>query len=122
LRASLALAFRGYAPDVSDQVVQDCEPIWDCPAPGVLVDVRLDIEAQPREEISATDFALGAEVTRLMALLDKIENGKITKIDVRAGLPRRVTLEHPYVDGLSDLTELSLPVARQAGSKDPVRR
>jgi len=28
-----------------------------------------------------------------LALLDKIENGKITKIEVRTGLPRRVTLE-----------------------------
>jgi hypothetical protein len=57
------------------------------------VDVRLDVEAQPRDEMAALDFALGAEVTRLMTLLDKVENGKITKIEVRAGLPRRVTLE-----------------------------
>ena len=61
--------------------------------PSVLVDVRLDVEAQPRDEMAALDFALGAEVTRLMTLLDKVENGKITKIEVRAGLPRRVTLE-----------------------------
>src|SRR5436190_15874477 len=72
---------------INDLSVRDGEPLWQCPAPAVLVDVRLDVEAQPRQEIAAADFALGAEITRLMALLDKIENGKITKIEVRAGLP-----------------------------------
>jgi|SRR5665213_568854 len=74
---------------IHDLSVRDCEPIWQCPAPGVLVDLRLDVEEPPRDEILTADFALGAEVTRLMALLDKIENGKITKIEVHAGLPRR---------------------------------
>ena len=78
---------------IHDLSVRDREPILQYPAPAVLVDVRLDAEAKPREEMAAMDFALGAEVTRLMALLDKIENGKITKIEVRAGLPRRATFE-----------------------------
>ena len=108
---------------IHDLSVRDGEPVLQCPAPAVLVDVRLDVEAQPREEISTADFALGAEVTRLMALLDKIENGKITKIEVRAGLPRRATFEARTAEAdPNELTKLSLPVARQAGSKDPVRR
>jgi len=78
---------------INDLSVRDCEPILECPAPSVFVDVRLDVPAQPRDEISTADFALGAEVRRLMALLDKIEKGKITKIEVRGGLPRRVTFE-----------------------------
>ena len=78
---------------ILDLSVLDGEPIWQRPAPAVFVDVRLDDETPPREEISAVDFALGAEVTRLMTLLDKIEKGKITKIEVRAGLPRRATFE-----------------------------
>jgi hypothetical protein len=78
---------------ILDLSVRFCEPIFQCPAPVVFVDVRRDVEARPREEISTTDFALGAEVTRLMALLDKIENGKITKLEVRARLPRRATFE-----------------------------
>jgi hypothetical protein len=78
---------------ILDLSVLDGEPIWQSPAPAVLVDVRLDAETQPRQEIAATDFVLGAEITRLMALLDKIETGRITKIEVRAGLPRRATFE-----------------------------
>jgi hypothetical protein len=83
---------------ILDLSVRNGEPILQCPAPAVFVNVRLDVEAQPREEMSAADFALGAEVTRLIALLDKIENGKITKIEVRAGLPRRATFEARNVE------------------------
>ena len=108
---------------IHDLSIRDCEPILQCPDPAVFVDVRLDVEAQPRKEMATADFALGAEITRLMALLDKIENGMITKIEVRGGLPRRVTFEGRHAATKSnDLTELSLPAARQAGSKDPVRR
>ena len=78
---------------IRDLSVLDREPILCCPAPAVFVDVRLDVEAQPRDEISTADFALSAEIIRLMALLDKIETGKITKIEVRAGLPRRATFD-----------------------------
>ena len=96
---------------ILDLTIRESEPILRCPAPAVLVDVRLDIEAQPREEISKTDFALAAEVTRLMALLDKIENGKITKIEVRAGLPRRATFEGPKAarNPATDRIEFCLP-------------
>lgn len=78
---------------IHDLSVRDGEPILRCPTPAVFIDVRLDVEGQPREEISTADFALSGEIIRLMALLDKIETGKITKIEVRAGLPRRLTLE-----------------------------
>jgi hypothetical protein len=81
---------------IHDLSVRDREPLLKSPAPTVFVDLRLDAEEQLRQEISTADFALCAEVTRLMALLDKIENGKIAKIEVRAGLPRRVTLEDRY--------------------------
>ena len=83
---------------ILDLSVRNGEPLLQCPAPAVFVDVRLDVEAQPREEMSAADFALGAEVTRLIVLLDKIENGKITKIEVRAGLPRRATFEGRHAE------------------------
>jgi hypothetical protein len=63
------------------------------PAPDVLVDVRLDSEERPRDELSLPDFALCTEVCRLLSLLDQIENGKISRIEVRAGVPRRITLE-----------------------------
>ena len=78
---------------IHDLSVRDGQSILQCPAPAVFVDIRLDVEATAREEISVADFSLGAEVTRLMALLDKVEDGKVSKIEVRAGHPRRATLE-----------------------------
>jgi hypothetical protein len=81
---------------IHDLSVRNREPFLKSPAPAVFVDVRLDIDGQPRQEISSADFVLGAEIMRMMALLDKIENGKISKIEVRAGLPRRATFEDPH--------------------------
>ena len=69
------------------------EPLLSCPGPIVLVDVRLDSEESQRPELALADFVLCAEVYRLMCLLDHVENGKISKIEVRAGIPRRITLE-----------------------------
>jgi hypothetical protein len=58
----------------------------------VLVDIRLDSEEPARDELALADFGLCAEVRRLMSLLDHVENGTILKIEVRAGIPRRITL------------------------------
>ena len=79
----------GYLQDLE---VRDCEPIFSGCGPIVLVDVRLDSKELPRDELALADFALSAEVCRLMSLLD-LENGRISKIEVRAGIPRRITME-----------------------------
>jgi hypothetical protein len=63
------------------------------------------------------DFILCEEV--LIALFEKIQNATISKIEVRAGLPRRISLKH-------HLSEKKiwhyLSAVRQAGSRDPVRQ
>jgi hypothetical protein len=58
----------------------------------VLVDIRLDSEEPARDELALADFGLCAEVRRLMSLLDQVRNGRISKIEVRAGIPRRITI------------------------------
>jgi hypothetical protein len=60
----------------------------------VLADIKLDSEQRLRPEADQPDFVLCIEVVRLMALLDKIQNGKISKLEVRAGIPRRVVWEN----------------------------
>jgi hypothetical protein len=77
----------------------------------VLTDVRLDLEEDRRSELALADFALSAEVCRLMSVLDQFENGQISKIEVRAGIPRRVTLQTQVSEEFCQL-----PAARQAGS------
>jgi hypothetical protein len=78
--------------------VRHGEPCLTDPGPSVLVDVRLDSEELTRDESSLVDFVLCAEVRRLMSLLDRVGNGKVLKIEVRAGIPRRVTLEKQLKD------------------------
>jgi len=61
-----------------------------------------------------------AEVCRLMRVLDQIGDEGISKIEVRAGIPRRILLESRLVG--QGIGRAVSPVARQAGSRDPVRR
>jgi hypothetical protein len=85
--------------EINNLAVRDCEPIFSDPQCIVLVDVKLDTEQRPRQEVGQTDFLLSAEVVRLMALLDTIQNGKISKLEIRAGIPRRVIWESRVVEG-----------------------
>jgi hypothetical protein len=79
--------------------VRDREPVLSDPQCVVLVDVKLDSEECPRHEADQSDFLLSAEVIRLMAVLDKIQNARITKIEIRAGIPRRVIWEKSAAGG-----------------------
>lgn len=80
---------------IQDLIVRNQEPVLGAPPPVVLRDVKLDSEDRLRDELGMTDFALCAEVGRLMLLLDRIQNGKISKIEVREGIPRRIVFESP---------------------------
>jgi hypothetical protein len=80
----------GYIPDLS---IKDKEPVLD-PSPVLLVDIKLDSDERPRDEFNSADFVLCAEIIRLLTLLDQIENGKISRLEVRAGIPRRLVYEH----------------------------
>jgi hypothetical protein len=72
--------------------IQNGDPIFH-PEPTVLVDVKLDAEEADRPEEGLQDFELRDEVRRLLAHLDKLKSGKIERIEVRAGIPRRFTIE-----------------------------
>jgi hypothetical protein len=79
---------------IQDLDVRDQEPVLTAQKCVVLTDVKLDAEERPRQEAAEPDFLLCAEIVRLMALLDKINNGKISKLEIRAGIPRRIILEN----------------------------
>lgn len=84
---------------IRDLEIRDSEPVFS-PPPLVLMDVKLDAVEAVRPEIQLADFALCQEVYRLFELLDKLENAMIERIDVRAGVPRRATVNSwPSVGG-----------------------
>jgi len=72
--------------------VKESEPVFD-PAPVVLLDLKLDSDEMPRPELTLTDFTLTAEFCRLMDRLDALKNGIIERLEVRAGVPRRLLFQ-----------------------------
>jgi hypothetical protein len=73
---------------IRDIRLQDGDPILD--SASLLADERLDLPEQPRPEIRLNDFVLCEEWCRLLARLDEIHDRTIKRIEVRAGIPRRV--------------------------------
>jgi len=89
----------------------------------MLKDVKLDSDEGPRLELSLTDFVVSGEVLRLMSLLDKMKRGTIRRLDVRAGVPRRMSLTvHGVVEHLRvNLLEMREP-RREAAAPPPDER
>lgn len=79
--------------------VRDADPIFDG-ASVVILDVKLDKEDVPRTELDLPDFALSMEVLRLMSRLDELKNATIQRLEVRAGIPRRLVFESRLLDAL----------------------
>jgi hypothetical protein len=72
--------------------VRNSEPMLD-PLPVMLKDVKLDLDDGPRPELALHDFVVSGEVSRLMRLLDEMKCGTLRRVEVRAGIPRRIVLE-----------------------------
>ena len=79
---------------IQDLHVRNSDPVWD-PAPTVLSEIKLDTEDVPRPEIELPDFKLSAPIQRLMRRLDQLRDGRIERIEVREGIPRRLVLTSP---------------------------
>jgi len=75
------------------------EPTFN-PAPSVLVEVKLDGAEGGRAELKLADFIVCDEVRRLMQEIEALGNGSIDRIEVRAGLPRRIILESSFAEVL----------------------
>jgi hypothetical protein len=84
---------------IIDLHVRDCEPVFN-PAPTVLRDIKLDGESTERPECELNEFTLRNEVCRLLQLLDEAGTGRIQRIEVRAGIPRRIVLESRFAEVL----------------------
>lgn len=76
---------------IKDLHVRNFDPVWD-PAPTVLSEIKLDTEEAPRSESELPDFKLSSQIQRLMRRLDQLRDGRIERIEVREGIPRRLIL------------------------------
>jgi hypothetical protein len=77
---------------IEDLGVRHSEPVFD-PWPVTLRDVKLGSGEGPRPELTLADFVVSDEVLRLMSLLDEMGCGTIRRVEVHAGIPRRIVLE-----------------------------
>jgi hypothetical protein len=75
--------------------VRNGDPVF-APPPLILFETKLDNDERPRPELDVADFALCDEVRRFVARLDELKNGRIERIEVRSGLPRRVVIERHF--------------------------
>jgi len=104
---------------IQNLILKDQEPVFQGGSVVATTDIRLDAEDPGRDELELEDFILCEEVRRLIALFDKVQNATVSKIEVRAGIPRKISLEHHFSD---KKIWHYVSVARQAGSRDPVRQ
>ena len=81
--------------NIEDLKVEHAEPVFD-PPPLVLRDVKLDSD-EGRPEFALEDFVVGEEIVRLMRRLNEMEGGLLRRVEVRAGIPRRIMIESRWV-------------------------
>jgi len=72
--------------------IRSGEPVLN-PAPRVVKDVKLGAENGARPELQSGDFALKREHIELFDNLRLLGNGTIECIEIKAGLPFRITVE-----------------------------
>lgn len=77
---------------ILDLQIRNREPVLS-PPPSVLLDIRLDDDTGERAESELPDFTLRDEVCRLLDRIGGMESGCVQRIEVRAGIPRRVLIE-----------------------------
>ena len=72
------------------------EPLFD-PPPRVFREVKFGGDNRPRPEVEKTDFALKAEMIDLLAQLEEVGDGVVTRLEIQHGLPFRMTCEEAVV-------------------------
>jgi hypothetical protein len=73
-------------------VVHDGEPVFD-PPPRVVREVKFGGDNGPRPETAKGDFTLKAQVRELLAQLEALGDGLVECIEVKHGLPFKMTVE-----------------------------
>lgn len=71
--------------------VRNADPVFDYTT-TVFVELKLESDTEVRAEFDLPDFDLREEVRRLMIQLDEFPDGTIERVEVRAGIPRRMVL------------------------------
>ena len=77
---------------IENLAIRGGEPILS-PAPRVVKDVKLGSDNGARPELQCDDFALKREHIELFENLRRLGDGVVERIDIKGGLPFRITVE-----------------------------
>jgi hypothetical protein len=77
---------------IEDLEFKHSVPVFD-PWPVTLRDVKLYADEDSRPELSLGDFVVSDEIVRLLKRLDEMKCGTLRRIEVHAGVPRRMLVE-----------------------------
>ena len=75
-----------------DLSVSDGQPVLD-PPPRLIREIKPGSENGPRPELRLGDYALKAQVVGMFDLMDAMGTGVIKTLEVKHGLPFRMTIE-----------------------------
>ena len=89
--------------NIEDLRVERAEAVFD-PPPLVLRDVKLDSDEGPRPELASEDFVVAEEIVPLMRRLNEMPRGVLRRVEVRAGIPRRIMIESRLVSASERFT------------------
>ena len=72
--------------------VRNGEPVFE-PSPRVIHEIKFGGENGPRPEFGIEDFVLKAQVVELFDRLDDLGNGRVGSLEIKHGLPFRMSIE-----------------------------
>jgi hypothetical protein len=76
---------------IEELAIRDKEPVFD-PPPRIVREVKFCAENGPRPETTRQDFVLKAQVVDLFAQIETLGNGVIISLEVKHGLPFKMTI------------------------------
>jgi len=79
---------------IEDLSVTDGVPVL-CPPPRVIREVKFGAENGPRPEAAIEDFLLKSQVVEFFDQLSRLGDGVVESVEVRHGLPFRMTVREP---------------------------
>ena len=77
---------------IENLIVRSGRPVID-PPPRIVREVKFGGENGARKEASIGDYALKAQVVELLQYIDALHDGVIEGLEIKHGLPFRMTVE-----------------------------
>jgi len=83
-------------------VVRDGEPVLN-PQPRVVRELKFPLDEHENKVVTGQDFELKRQVLDLFKLFDRVREGTLLWLEIKAGLPFRLALEDgPPLQGMGE--------------------